>query len=226
MFLSEEKMNTETSACDTRIYVPCDDTLEYKVFVSKAVPRGDATLTACVDVLVDSRNNGPEIIEQRVFEALDDFVSVPWESIGQERKTISPGYEQVSVQVLARISSEQNRNLEERARKASREGLEITEIRVKAALPQDQVNQIIKDLWFETVERINTHIADFNRVSGRQWRVGRIEYGVPSGNRVPVSSKGGYREEVDDLTGLSGAEKISLTAQVTLKSPRPDKSAG
>ena len=223
-------MSSETYIYDTRIFVPQDDTLEYKVYVSKTVPRGDATLTAVVAVLANSQKNTPEMINQRVLEALAEFVPVRWECMSQERSTISPGFEQVRVQALARIGPEQNRNLEERGRHASREGLEITNIRVKSTLPQDQVDQIVKELWFDTVEQVNEHMAEFNRVSGRAWRIGNIVYGVPSDTHSrTISAKGAYREEPYELfgalieSGLVGAEKICLTAQVTLKSPRPGK---
>lgn len=208
--------------------LPQDDTLQYKVYVSKAVPRGEATLTATIVLIVSTHNNAPEIVNQRVFEALAAFVAVPWDGMSSERETISPGFEKVQVHVLAKIAADENRNLEERARHASREGLEITSIKVKPTLPQEQVHQIVKALWFETVDKVNRHLAEFNRASGRIWRIGDLVFGVPeTGKTRTVMSKGSYREEPDELigemfeSGIAGLDKIGLATQVTLKSARP-----
>ena len=219
-------MSTETYVYDTRIFIPRDDSLEYKVSVSKAVPRGDARLSASVRLLVGSQDNSAELIEKRTLVALEKFVPVNWEIQGQKRNEVSPGYELVVVKVVARISEKQRHNLDERARGIACEGLEITDIQVSAHMPQELARNVIKDLWFEIVERVNEHIVEFNRVSGRQWRIGDIVYGVPSGDRdaqIYSLIKGGQIEKPDDLTGLCYADNISLTAQVTLKSPRPGR---
>ena len=128
------------------------------------------------------------------------------------------------MQVLGKVTADENRNLEERSRKAAREGLEIKEITVKRTLPQDQANQIIKELWFDAVRKANEHITEFNEASGRSWRIGEIVFGVPNNEqRQNRSAKGGYRDEFDallsgrDESGLAGAEKISLVADVTFK---------
>ena len=76
---------------------------------------------------------------------------------------------------MAKIPAKENRNLEERAARANREGLEFGHVQVSRNLPQDQVNQIIKELWFEAVEKVTEHLADFNRASGRQYCPGRSQ---------------------------------------------------
>lgn len=119
--------------------------------------------------------------------------------------------------------------MKERSAAANREGLEFDDVRVSCRnLPQDQANQIIKELWFDAVEKVTAHLNEFNRASGRQWRIGDIALGVPGvGRSSGRSAKGGYSEEPDEPfdkfmeSGFSGVEKISLTANVTLKSARP-----
>jgi len=207
--------------------IKLDDTLQYKVYVSKAVPRGDVTLNAFVTLIVAESDNAPDTINQRVMEALQAFLPTPWEVVSTDRTGLSPGYEQVRVKVLSRVPAEENRNLEERARKAARVGLSIGDISVNRALPQDVANQIVKSLWFEAVRKVNEHLKEFEEASGRQWRIGDIVFGVPNNGGQQRSVKGGYRDEIDDFlsglveSGLAGAEKISLVADVTLKSARP-----
>ena len=219
----------ESNMKNITLTLPQDDTLRYKVYVSKAIPRGDVTITANLNLLVSSRENAPEQINPRLMGALNDFIPGAWEFVGSNRSSFTPGFEKIAVEAIVKVSAEQNRNLQERARKAAREGLEFGEINVKRTLPQDQVNQIVKELWFEAVDRVEAHIDEFNKRSNRQWRIGDIVFGVPGsaqqqGQRL---GKGAYREDVEDVlgnlveSGLAGAEKISLTADVTLKSGRP-----
>jgi hypothetical protein len=212
---------------DSHIFsIPHHDTLRYKVYVSKAVPRGDVTIAVSIQLLVSAKENTPEQIDARVSAALQEFIPAAWEFVGNNRASFTPGYEKIVVQAIAKVPADENRNLQERARRSAREGLEFGDITVKRTLPQDQVNQIVKELWFDTVRRVNEHIAEFNKQSGRNWRIGDIQFGVPaSGQRENQRSvKGAYREDIDDVlgdlveSGLSGAEKISLTADVTLRS--------
>ena len=209
-------------------YVPLqlDDTIRYRISVSKVVPLIDVTVTADVVILFNSSDNNDDLTT-RVHSALHEFIPVDWEIVSQNRKGATPGYEQITLRVLAKVPSDQNRNLEERARKANRIGLELSDINVKRARPQDEVNQIMKDLWFDAVGKVRGHIAEFKEVSGRDWRMGDITLGVPPTTQVVRSAKGGYREEVDDVvsdpmaSALSGAEKVTMVAEVVLKSAQP-----
>jgi hypothetical protein len=210
------------------ISLPQDDTLNYKVYVAKAVPRGDVAITVNVRLIASTQDNEVERINARLREALQDFISADWKFVGNTREGLTPGFEKILVQAIAKVPAEENRNLEERARKAGREGLELGEIAVKRALPQDQVNQIVKELWFDAVRKTREHIVEFNEASGRQWRLGDIVFGVPGSGQQPRQfAKGGYREDATESladlveSGLSGADKISLIAEVTLKSSRP-----
>jgi hypothetical protein len=187
------------------------------VYVSKAVPLADVTVTASLELLASSRDDS-HALEAKIDTALRDFLPVEWEILGQERSSATPGFEHIKLKALAKVSADQNRN---------REGLEFGNISVNRSLRQDEVNQVMKELWFEAVSRANEHLPEFNRVSGRQWRIGDVVLGVPDGGYRNRNTKGGYREEVDDMlgdlmeSGLSGVEKVSLIANVTLKSARP-----
>lgn len=200
-----------------------DDTIQYKVYVSKAVPIAAVNVTAEIEALVNSRESN-ESLNTRVFAALNDFIPVPWEIAAQERYSATPGYERVRIRALSKVGLDQHNSLTERARAANREGLEFGNIRVDRTLPSAQVNQIMKDLWFDAVSKVTEHIRDFNKASERNWRIGNITLGIPDNGAGHRLSKGGYREEVDGMlgelieSGLDGAEKISLIANVTLKS--------
>ena len=218
-------MNTQPETLS--INIPSDDTLCYKVNVSRVIPRGEVTVSAQMIVVVKTQANDNAGLDQRINAALKAFLPTQWESLGYERSGLTPGYEQVRVQAIAKVPADENHNLEERARRANSEGLEFGEITVKRSLPAEQVGQIVKEMWFDIISRVNAHIPEFERSSGRQWRIGNIVYGVPDAGHRQESRKGSYRDEIDDVlsgladVGLAGAEKISLTAEVTLKSTRP-----
>ena len=209
------------------IQLPVDDTISYKIYVAKAVPLADVTVTAQLQLMVSNRDENPDL-DSRIRGALKNFIDTEWTLLEQERSSATPGFERIQLKAMAKIPAKENQKLEERAARANCEGLEFGHLFVSRNLPQDQANQIIKDLWFEDVEKVTDHIIEFNRVSGRRWRIGDIALGVPGGKQSSVrSAKGGYIEDLDEPlgkfmeSGLSGAEKISLTADVTLRSSKP-----
>jgi hypothetical protein len=210
------------------IQLPIDDTISYKIYVAKAVPVADVTVTANLTLMVSNRDESQDL-DNRIRRALSDFIDTEWTLLTPERSSATPGFERINLKAIAKIPSTENRNLDERAARANREGLEFDHVRVTRSMPQEQANQIIKELWFEAVEKVTAHLAEFNRASGRQWRIGDVALGVPGTGRASVrSSKGGYTEDPDEPlgqfmeSGLSGVEKISLTADVTLRSSRVD----
>ena len=206
---------------------PIDDTISYKIYVAKAVPLADVTVTAQLVLMVSNRDENLDL-DSRIRGALKDFIDTDWTLLEQERSSATPGFERIQLKAMAKVPAKENRKLEERAAGANREGLEFGHVYVSRNLPQDQANQIIKELWFEAVEKVTAHLEEFNRASGRTWRVGDITLGVPGGGRQSGrQSKGGFIEDPDEPlgkfmeSGLSGAEKISLTADVTLRSAKP-----
>lgn len=207
--------------------LPMDDTISYKIYVAKAVPLVDVTVTAQLELMVSNRDENPDI-DSRIRDALKDFVDTDWTLLEQERSSATPGFERIQLKAMSKVPAKENRKLEERAARANREGLEFGRITVSRNMPQEQANQIIKELWFETVEKVTGHLEEFNRASGRQWRIGDVTLGVPgTGRQTGRMTKGGYVEDPEEPlgifmeTGLSGLEKISLTADVTLRSMRP-----
>ena len=210
----------------TSIQLPMDDTISYKIYVAKAVPVADVTVTAHLTLMVNNRDETQDL-DNRIRSALADFIDTEWTLLTPERTSATPGYERINLKAIAKIPSTENRNLEDRAARANREGLEFNHIHVNRTLPQDQANQIIKELWFEAIEKVTAHLAEFNRASGRQWRIGDVALGTPgTGRTTGRLTKGGYKEEPDEPlgefmeSGLSGVEKISLTADVTLRANR------
>lgn len=202
-----------------------DDTLSYKVLVSKLVPRSDVVVNVWLELMLNANDKGAEL-DQRIFDALRDFIPVNWELADQERRSATPGFERLKLRAMATVGSDQDWNLQQRAKDANRQGLEFGNVSVKRSLSQDQVNQIVRELWFDAVRKIQEHLPEFEKASGRVWRIGDIALGTPDAGNKVRTSKGGFVDDRDDNlgqlldSGLAGVEKISLVANVTLKSDR------
>lgn len=124
-----------------------------------------------------------------------------------------------------RVAPAENYNLEERARRASREGLMLSEPHADYALPPAKVSLAVQSLREQLLADVVRHIAGYNRVTGRTWRLGDIAFGVQASNPGGVrTAKGAYRstrveeafETTEDET-FTDAERIVLNAEVTLK---------
>jgi hypothetical protein len=201
-----------------------DDTLRYTVVVAKAVPQETVRITVDVTALARPDETTDAVLAQRIRPALAQFVAGEWMLSGLERHSDAVGFERLVMRAATRVALAENINLTERARLASLNGLSIADAEVDRALAPDKVAAVVKDLWFEVVERVNDHVGDFDRLTGRHWRIGDIEYNLAERGGERVSMKGALRADADqfwastdDAGALQGAERVSLSARVTLR---------
>lgn len=209
----------------TALLTAPDDTLNYKMRVSKLMPRSEVVVTVMVTLILNARQKGAQL-DHRIFEALNDFIPVDWGLSGQERQSAAPGFERLSIRAVATVSRDQDWNLEQRAKNANRHGLELGPVVVKRSFSQEHVNQVVKELRFEAVRKVVEELPEFDKASGRIWRIGDISIGLSDDESPPHTSKRGLIDDRDDRlgqmveSGLAGVEKITLVANVTLKSGR------
>lgn len=201
-----------------------DDTLRYKVLVTKAVPQDTVRISVDVTALARPDEPSDQVLSARVRPALEQFIRGDWMLSGLERHEDAVGFERLSMRATARVPFAENLNLVDRARLASQKGLSISTPVVDRALAPDKVTAVVRDLWFQVIEGVRAHVVEFDRLTGRRWRIGDIEYGLPERGSERVRMKGASRDEadqfwadVDDAAALQGAERISLLAQVTLR---------
>lgn len=209
-----------------RIYLTRqDDTLRYRTIAQRTLAQETVCVSIYVALLVSAAQTDQTELQRQIREALNRFIpSVDWVFSTLRRDANSTvGFEQIRVKATARIPSSQNFNLTERARRASREGLTLSGATVDYSLPVSQVNKVVHELRGEIVGTVLRELADFERQTSRKWRIGDIEFGIGSRDGE-YTAKGaqrstGYEELLDpDGDGLSGAERISLIAEVTLRS--------
>jgi hypothetical protein len=201
-----------------------DDTLRYTVLVTKAVAQETVRINVSVTVLARPDETTDAVLAERVRPALHNFIRGEWMVSGLERQGDAVGFERVSLRAATRVAFAENFNLTERARLASLNGLSIVDPEVDRALAPDKVAVVVKDLWFQVIERVKEHLEHFDRLTGRGWRIGDIEYGLPERGGDRQTVKGARRADAeqfwastDDAGTLQGAERVSLVARVTLR---------
>ncbi len=202
------------------------DTLHYRVQVQKTLPQKDARLRIGITALVHTQDSDQQGLLNRIRAQLETFIRADWGLFNIERHGDAMGYERVTLKASARIPHTENYNLTERARLASHDGLALTEPEIDYGLSAAQVDKVLQELRIEALATITEQIEAYNRVTGRAWRLGKIEFGIPGEveDFVRRTSKGGYRAQPeayvcdgDETGGLTAAERIVLIASVTLK---------
>ena len=199
------------------------DTLRFRLSASVSVPRRDVRITAVVYALVSATDHDRDALESRVRETLDRFIPAEWTVVSTNRVQDSTGYERVELSTSARVAIDEDHNLEERARRASREGLTIDSPKCDYALPMKTVVEQTALLQEHILEQAIDRAARFSRVEGRTWRIGDVHFGITHDAGV-YAGKGTRRESaVDSSTGelLVMSERLVLLAEVTLKTEAP-----
>lgn len=201
-----------------------DDTFRYRAIAQRTLAQDTVCVSIHVTMLVSATQTDQAELQRQIRSALNRFIpNVDWVFSTLYRGAISTvGFEQINVKASARIPSSHNFNLNERARQASREGLTLSGVMVDYSLPVSLVNKVVHELRGEIVQTVLRELIDFEQQTGRKWRIGDIEFGI-SGQSGEYTAKGarrssGYEDLLDpDGEGLSGAERISLIAEITLR---------
>jgi hypothetical protein len=202
------------------------DTLHYRVQVQKTLPQKDVRLRISITALVHTRETDQQGLLNRIRTQLESFIHADWGLFNIERHGDAMGYERVTLKASARIPHTENYNLKERARLASHDGLALTDPEIDYGLSAAEMDKVLQELRVEALAAITEQTDVYNRVTGRTWRLGKIEFGIPNEveDFVRRTSKGAYRAqpeayvcEGDESGGLTAAERIVLIASVTLK---------
>jgi hypothetical protein len=204
-----------------------DDTLRFKLFAQKVIVQEDARITVEVHSLVSTSNTDRKALEQKIRDALDDFIKADWAFSTIKRGGEAVGYERVTLNASTRIPVSEVYNLEERARQASTEGLSLKDPQINYSIPSARVTQTVQELRMQIVNDAKGQIEVLNQATGRSWRIGDIGFGLQDNKSEYRTGKGAYRASDDaiadlfsesDEAGMTSAERITLLADVTLRS--------
>lgn len=217
-------MTTTDSSPLSYWQVPTDDLLRFKVQATKVEPRADAQLSVTVTVLIKASDTDQTALEATVQDTLQVLVPTNWVFSSFRREGESMGFERGSLEALARVPVSEVHNLKQRARNASREGLEVGTPTVSYRLPEGRINAIQSELRLKVIDEVKSQQHVLTQATGRFWRIGAIDFGTRKSDTDEGEtrfSKGGYRssaEEPFEGGGMAGAERFTLLAEVTLKS--------
>ncbi|MFN9152529.1 MAG: hypothetical protein ACK5WE_03040 [bacterium] len=218
------------------------DTLRYRIQVQKIQRQEDIRFRVKVEILLRAEDIDMLVTERRIRQALHRVIPNEWIFAQVRRFANSAGYDTLSMFASTRASPKENYNLEERFRAEGGDGLSLTAPEVDYSLSATRLNDIVHGLRMTAIERAVEQAAEVARATGRAWRVGDIGFSdIQKYSIVPVTGKGAYRDtgEVEyeyepgqfdipnapesegGLLGVSGAERIYIYADVTLKAAAP-----
>ena len=196
-------------------------TLRYRTAATKNVPRDSVRVGVTVNALISSLDHNHARLQGRIRDTLERFIPGEWVLTAPRRQADNSGFERVVVEANTRAPLAENYNLAERARLASTEGLTLTEPVVNHRLPATRVAHAVQELRLSIMKDAIAQAQSFSQVSGLNWQIGDIEFGISSMQPEFRNAKGAYREEMDDLEGDEvpepAAERIKLVASVILK---------
>ncbi len=198
------------------------DTLRFRLTSSKVIARTEVLIAVTVIALVGSQDADKQGLDTRVGLALQRFVAAEWTIRSIKRERDDSGFERVTLFACARVKERENYNLTGRARSASEEGLSIQDPNVDYSLGGKVLNESTMLLQTHIVEQAKARIAAFNASSGREWRIGDIQFGERETWGHDHTAKGARRENSEQAAEgadlMITSERLFLVAQVTLKS--------
>ena len=210
---------------------PQEDEIRYRVVAQRTIVQENVRVAVPVTMLVTTAATDQIEMERRIRVALKSFIDADWVFSLVRRAGEAVGFERVTLTAWARVPHRDVYNLNERARRASSEGLSLGEPEIEYSLPFGRLNEVAHELRAEIIEQIKRHQADFAAWTGRVWRIGSIAFGAASGLADRRTSKGTYRSDDDvafslaleardaddETTGVTGAERIGIVAEVVLR---------
>ncbi len=214
------------------------DTLRYRIQVQKIQRQEDIRFRVKVEILLRAEDIDMLAIERRIRQALHRVIPTEWMFAQVRRFANSAGYDTLSMFASTRASPKENYNLEERFRAAGGDGLSLTTPEVHYALSTTRLNDIVHGLRMTAIERAVEQAAEVTQATGRPWRVGDFGFSeIQKYSIMQSTGKGAYRDQGEveyeyepdrldipnapesegGLLGVSGAERIYIYADVTLK---------
>lgn len=203
---------------------PQDDEIKYRVTAQKVVTQEDVRVAVPVTALVSAGKVPEDELERRIRGSLEQFIAADWQFSMVERLGDAVGFERVVLTAWTRVPHPEIYNLAERARRASSEGLSLGEPTIDYSVPFARLAQVTHELRMDILDQAQAQRADYERRTGRAWRIGSLHFGTPGGSGQRTG-KGAYRSEdsleVEDgrpLRGVTGSERVEMVAEVILRS--------
>ena len=195
-------------------------TLRYRTQAQRILSRNTVLVEAVITTLIPAADHDLDVIEKRVLLALANFISTEWTLQAPSRLAETAGFERVTRRAYTRAPLAEDFNLPERARRASSDGLAITDINVSYAVPGHIIDAAVQELRLTVLKDVASHVQQFGVATGQHWRIADVEFGVDSAEPQYRSPKGAFRTEISDSFEVGGshsnAERVRILADVVL----------
>lgn len=214
-----------------------EDEIRYKIVAQRTIVQEEARIAVPVTLLVSTAQVDQVELDRRIRTALKSFIDADWVFSLVRRAGEAVGFERVTLTAWARVPHRDVFNLNERARRASSEGLSLGEPEIDYALPFARLNEVAHELREEIIGQVKQHVADYTSWTGVNWRLGTLTFGVAGALGDRRTAKGAYRgdddvalsmsfdsrfEDEDERAGVTGAERVGIVADVVLRAARDD----
>jgi hypothetical protein len=219
---------------------PQEDEIVLSLIEQKTVTHDTVRINVTVAAQRDAETDETEL-RQRIRAILRKFIEGEWRFTGVQRLQGQTRFEIVNVQAVVRASESENRQLAERAKAVSQQGLELVNPLATYALPVAKVREINRDLRVALAAQAAAECALYNKNVGPSglYRVAVIEFAdtwrlnAPPGGQAAqtMRASSAYANNVYTPSGGSGAEpdveeggadlgvseRFWVAAQVTLR---------
>lgn len=199
-----------------------DDTITFALRASKVVINKTVRIAAQI-VALSPDENSEAALRADIKAVLAAFIpGAEWQISGIHRNTDDSGYERVNLTASCRVDEKENYNLESRAKKVSKTGLQITDVTADTTVPQGDLEAAERELRQTILKDAMAECKALAEISGRDYRIKSLGFQNGPANAMPKMSAAsnitsyGSGFDDDDEEGLSNAQKVTLSANVVL----------
>ena len=202
---------------------PLQDTITLQLRDEVTVTNDSVRVTVPVVALIDS-DTAEETIRNDIRAALAKFIPcAEWQFNNIHRSPDGTGHERMQLNAVARVSERENYRLEQRARDASRTGLQISFPKVDATIPAAKMEEAEAKLRVSLVAKAVAEMKALSDAAGRSYRLHSVNFltsldahAQRKSMQIATSYGSGFAmESANEGDTLSNAQKIVLTAEVT-----------
>lgn len=207
---------------------PLQDSITLQIRDEVTVTNDTVRLTVPIVALIDS-DTAEEKIRSDIRAALAKFVpGAEWQFNSIYRAPDGTGHERMQLNAVARVSERENNRLEQRAKDASRTGLQINPPQVDTTIPAAKLEEAEANLRISLVKKAVAEQKALSEAAGRTYRLHSLNF-LNTGDvairksahlnaTVAASYGSGFAPESAPGAGdtLSNAQKIVLSAELVL----------
>ena len=205
---------------------PVQDHVGFSLSAEDWVKTDTAEVTLVVEAASPSGDAGSARSE--VMKAAQSVAEAPWQAIRFDRQQDQAGLDHWQAVLRARLPEAKLGGLGERARRVSRAGLQVRVDQVEFTPTLAETEAVRSRLRAEIYRRATEELASANKsFPDRGYRIAGIDFQEsrqPMGLQVPMAAQAKFAAD-ESAAGLDVAQKLRVTARISLQAPVRDLAA-